>query len=62
MSNGNSETKSEFYPPYSEFSKTLRTWFVAYGGIGVPVVLLANVTHGQRLFLQGAVGQLERCS
>ncbi len=36
-----SETKSEYYPPYAEYSKTLRTWFVAYG-IGGPVVLLAN--------------------
>jgi hypothetical protein len=35
------EIKSEFYPPYAEFSKTLRTWFVGFG-IGGPVVLLAN--------------------
>ncbi len=36
-----SESKSAFYPSYAEFSKTLRTWFVAFG-IGAPVVLLSN--------------------
>lgn len=30
-----------FHKSYSEFSKTLRTWFVAYG-IGGPIVLLSN--------------------
>lgn len=30
-----------YYKSYSEFSKTLRTWFVAYG-IGGPIVLLSN--------------------
>jgi hypothetical protein len=33
--------KEAFYKSYSEFSKTLRTWFVAYG-IGGPIVLLSN--------------------
>lgn len=37
----NDEPKSEYYPSYAEFSKTLRTWFVAYG-IGGPVVLVGN--------------------
>lgn len=37
------EKKSEFYAPYAEFAKTLRTWFVAYG-IGGPVVFLSNDT------------------
>jgi hypothetical protein len=36
-----SESKSGYYSSYAEFSKTLRTWFVAFG-IGGPVVLLAN--------------------
>jgi hypothetical protein len=36
------ETLEEgFYKSYAEYSKTLRTWFVAYG-IGGPVVLLSN--------------------
>jgi hypothetical protein len=36
------ETPEEgYYKSYAEFSKTLRTWFVAYG-IGGPVVLLSN--------------------
>ena len=39
----NLETKSEFYAPYAEFAKSLRTWFVAYG-IGGPVVFLSNDT------------------
>jgi hypothetical protein len=33
--------KEAFYQSYSEYSKTLRTWFVAYG-IGGPIVLLSN--------------------
>lgn len=33
--------KEAFYKSYSDFSKTLRTWFVAYG-IGGPIVLLSN--------------------
>jgi hypothetical protein len=37
------ESKSEFYAPYAEFAKTLRTWFVAYG-IGGPVIFLSNDT------------------
>ena len=34
-------SSSQFYPAYSEFSKTVRTWFVGFG-IGGPVVLMAN--------------------
>jgi hypothetical protein len=37
------ETISEYYAPYAEFAKTLRTWFVAYG-IGGPIVFLSNDT------------------
>lgn len=33
--------QDSYYKSYSEFSKTLRTWFVAYG-IGGPIVLLSN--------------------
>jgi hypothetical protein len=33
--------KEAFHKSYSEFTKTLRTWFVAYG-IGGPIVLLSN--------------------
>jgi hypothetical protein len=33
--------EEEYYKSYAEFSRTLRTWFVAYG-IGGPVVLLSN--------------------
>lgn len=38
-----SENSAEdgYHKSYSEFSKTLRTWFVAYG-IGGPIVLLSN--------------------
>ena len=32
-----------FFQPYSEFSKNLRTWFLAYG-IGAPALLLSNQT------------------
>ena len=30
-----------FFSAYDEYSKTLRTWFVAYG-VGVPVLFLSN--------------------
>ncbi len=30
-----------YYKVYEEYSKTLRTWFVAYG-IGAPVLVLNN--------------------
>lgn len=32
---------SEIYGSYEEYSKTLRTWFVAYG-VGAPVIFLSN--------------------
>lgn len=47
-----SEPKSEFYPSYAEFSKTLRTWFVAFG-IGGPIVLLTNEKIGPIIVASG---------
>jgi hypothetical protein len=41
MSSPPNSAEVSFYKSYSEFSKTLRTWFVAYG-IGGPIVLLSN--------------------
>lgn len=38
---GPKNKEEEYYKSYAEFSKTLRTWFVAYG-IGGPVVLISN--------------------
>lgn len=38
-----SSNNSAYYAPYAEYSKTVRTWFVAYG-IGAPVVLLSSDT------------------
>jgi hypothetical protein len=35
--------REEYFKAYSEYSKVLRTWFVAYG-IGAPVLLLTNDT------------------
>ena len=32
---------AEYFKPYEEYSKVLRTWFVAFG-IGAPVLLLTN--------------------
>jgi len=34
---------SEIYGSYQEYSKTLRTWFVAYG-VGAPVIFISNET------------------
>lgn len=44
--------ESEYYGPYAEFSKTLRTWFVAYG-VGGPVVLLTNDAAWKRVVDSG---------
>ena len=33
--------ESDFYEPYAEFAKTLRTWLIAYG-IGVPALLVST--------------------
>lgn len=33
--------REEYFKAYAEYSKVLRTWFVAYG-IGAPVLLLTN--------------------
>lgn len=33
--------ESDFYAPYAEFAKTLRTWLIAYG-IGVPALLVST--------------------
>lgn len=53
-----SETLEEgFYKSYSEYSKTLRTWFVAYG-IGGPVVLLSNNTAWGWLVASGKVSRM----
>ena len=35
------ELADSFYAAYTEYSKTLRTWFVAYG-VGGPVLVLSN--------------------
>lgn len=35
--------REEYFKAYGEYSKVLRTWFVAYG-IGGPVLLLTNET------------------
>ncbi len=32
---------SEYYQPYSEFAKNLRTWLIAYG-IGAPALILSS--------------------
>lgn len=38
----------EYYKAYEEYSKTLRTWFVAYG-IGAPAIFLTNETAAHAL-------------
>ena len=37
------DDSTEYYKVYEEYSKTLRTWFVAYG-IGAPVLFISNDT------------------
>jgi hypothetical protein len=41
MTEQNNKKANEFYAVYEEYSKTLRTWFVAYG-IGGPLLFLSN--------------------
>jgi hypothetical protein len=36
-----SKLAEEYFECYAEFSKTLRTWFIAYG-IGAPILFLSN--------------------
>lgn len=45
-------TASDYYAPYNEYSKTLRTWFVAFG-IGAPVVLLSNAEAWKQIVASG---------
>lgn len=40
--------ESEYWEPYSEFAKTLRTWFVGYG-VGAPALVLTQAELRQRL-------------
>lgn len=47
----------EFYDPYAEYAKTLRTWFVAYG-IGGPVVFLTNDAALRALTNSGKFAQM----
>src|SRR5688572_11558052 len=46
-------SESEHWPAYEEHSKTLRTWFVAYG-IGAPVLFLSNDALWKRLIDSGS--------
>ena len=39
---------SENFEPYSEFARTLRTWFVGYG-VGAPALVLTQAELRQRL-------------
>jgi hypothetical protein len=41
-------TAADLYKAYEEYSKTLRTWLVAYG-IGAPVLFLTNETLSARV-------------
>ncbi len=45
-------TASELFKVYEEYSKTLRTWLVAYG-IGAPVLFLTNERLSKALFGSG---------
>lgn len=43
---------SGFFGPYSEFAKSLRTWFIAYG-VGAPAFILSNESISKRVLLSG---------
>src|SRR5690348_1957174 len=53
-------TESEYWEPYSEFAKTLRTWFVGYG-VGAPALVLTQTELRQRLANAGDLPILAGC-
>jgi len=54
-------TKAEEYlEAYGEFSKVLRTWFVAYG-IGAPVLLVTNETVSRVIKASGSAKTIAGC-
>jgi hypothetical protein len=46
-----------FWQPYSEFAKTLRTWFVGYG-VGAPAVVLTQADLRLQLGASGMMAAL----
>lgn len=46
---------SGYYAPYAEFSKALRTWFLAYG-VGAPVFLLSHDSIADKLVIAKVMG------
>jgi hypothetical protein len=50
-----SKLASEYFECYAEFSKTLRTWFIAYG-IGAPVLFLSNKAVWETIKSSGNIG------
>ena len=46
------DTASQLFRGYEEYSKTVRTWLVAYG-IGAPVLFLTNETLARTLWKSG---------
>ena len=55
---------AEYFKPYEEYSKVLRTWFVAFG-IGAPVLLLTNERIAEAIKAsgeaRGVVSLFARC-
>jgi uncharacterized membrane protein YGL010W len=54
VSGGELDVREEagFYPAYADFSRNVRTWFIAYG-IGAPVLLLTTDSAIARLSASG---------
>ena len=50
-------TSDELYKAYEEYSKTLRTWFVAYG-VGAPVLFLTNDQVAAKIAKSGDARQI----
>ena len=48
---------SRYYEEYSEYAKSLRTWFVAYG-IGGPVVIMTQGSLYKRLLGSGEAAEI----
>lgn len=51
-SNAGGETAKDLFVNYSEYNKTLRTWFVTFG-VGGPALFLATPSLAQKLYAAG---------
>lgn len=57
MTKNSAKEEIDFYGPYAEFAKTLRTWLIAYG-IGVPALLISTEKCWEKIAASGQMRTL----